>query len=127
MHGQGEPVESIEDKGELTMRNRLIVAQLGGLATILLLNPAVNAQGAKKPALAADVTKTGGIEPPAKALVAYKSAAVRDAAGDFHNPKVQPGLVHWHATFADACAAARKSGKPVLLFQMMGKLDEQFC
>ena len=43
------------------------------------------------------------------------------------NPKVQPGKVRWHAGFAAACAAARTSGKPVLLFQMMGKLDEQFC
>ena len=43
------------------------------------------------------------------------------------NPKVQPGKVKWHANFADACAAAQKSGKPVLLFQMMGKLDDQFC
>jgi hypothetical protein len=43
------------------------------------------------------------------------------------NPKVQPGLVHWHPAIADACAAARRSGKPVLLFQMMGNLDEKFC
>ena len=45
----------------------------------------------------------------------------------FVNTRVLPGLVHWHATFADACAASRKSHKPVLLFQMMGKLDDQFC
>jgi hypothetical protein len=38
-----------------------------------------------------------------------------------------PGRVRWHATFADACGKARRSGKPVLLFQMMGKLDDQFC
>jgi hypothetical protein len=43
------------------------------------------------------------------------------------NPKVEPGLVRWHPSFAAACAAAKKSGKPVLLFQMMGRLDEQFC
>ena len=43
------------------------------------------------------------------------------------NPKVQPGLVRWHADFASACAAAKNSGKPVLLFHMMGKLDQQFC
>jgi hypothetical protein len=49
------------------------------------------------------------------------------AAGAFVNPKVEPGKVRWHKDFAAACAAAQKSGKPVLLFQMMGKLDERFC
>jgi hypothetical protein len=43
------------------------------------------------------------------------------------NPKVQPGLVRWHPSLEAACAAAKNSGKPVLLFQMMGRLDEQFC
>lgn len=43
-----------------------------------------------------------------------------------HNPKVQPGDVQWHADFVAACAQAAKSGKPVLLFQMMGNLDEAF-
>lgn len=43
------------------------------------------------------------------------------------NPKVEPGKVRWHTSFAAACEASEKSGKPVLLFQLMGKLDEQFC
>lgn len=43
------------------------------------------------------------------------------------NPKVKPGLVNWHASFADAQAASQKSGKPVLLVHMMGHLDRQFC
>ena len=43
------------------------------------------------------------------------------------NPTVRPGLVKWHASFADAQGAAQKSGKPVLLFHMMGQLDKQFC
>ena len=42
-------------------------------------------------------------------------------------PAVDPGLVKWHPSFADACAAAKKSGKPVLVFHMMGQLDKQFC
>jgi hypothetical protein len=45
----------------------------------------------------------------------------------FVNPKVEPGKVKWHPDFDTACTAAAKSGKPVLLFQMMGKLDDQFC
>jgi hypothetical protein len=43
------------------------------------------------------------------------------------NPEVEPGLIRWHADFAAACAAAKSSGMPVLLFQMMGRLDQQFC
>jgi hypothetical protein len=46
---------------------------------------------------------------------------------DFVNPKVEPGKVKWHADFDTACKAAAKSGKAVMLFQMMGKLDDQFC
>jgi hypothetical protein len=45
----------------------------------------------------------------------------------FVNPKVAPGQVIWHQNFAEACASAKTSGKAVLLFQMMGKLDDQFC
>jgi hypothetical protein len=78
------------------------------------------AKGAK---VARDIGKTVHIEPPTKAIVATKSANVSIA----DNPKVQPGLVKWHKDFTEACAAAKKSGKPVLLFQMMGKLDDQFC
>lgn len=43
------------------------------------------------------------------------------------NPTVEPGKVHWHASFNDARETAAKSGKPVLLFHMMGHLDKQFC
>ncbi len=52
---------------------------------------------------------------------------VATAAATEENPTVAPGLVKWHATFADAQSAAHKSGKPVLLFHMMGQLDKQFC
>ena len=40
---------------------------------------------------------------------------------------VAPGLVRWHADFDAARAAASISGKPVLLFQLLGRLDEEFC
>lgn len=63
------------------------------------------------------------VEAPAKNLLARSTAA----APPFANPKVTPGKVRWHADFDAACRAAKKSGKPVLLFQMMGNLDEQFC
>jgi hypothetical protein len=73
-----------------------------------------------------DRTKALVIEKPA-ANVVKTSAPVTGKDGDFVNPKVEPGAVKWHATFDDACKASAKSGKPVLLFQMMGKLDEKFC
>jgi hypothetical protein len=74
------------------------------------------------PAPRADSTKQE-IERPASAVVQGGSSP----APGFVNPKVQPGRVRWHPTFEAACEASRKSGKPVLLFQMMGKLDDQFC
>ena len=68
------------------------------------------------------------IESPTKALLAARSAVAPQAAGAaFENPKVKPGKVTWHADFATACAASAKSKKPVLLFQMMGKLDDKLC
>ena len=62
---------------------------------------------------------------PAEAGALAPTPRVAQAAED--NPRVEPGLVKWHASFADARAAAEKSGKPVLLFHMMGRLDRQFC
>jgi len=42
------------------------------------------------------------------------------------NPRVEPGKVRWHDDFAAARAAGRDSGKPVLLFQLLGRLDQRF-
>lgn len=68
------------------------------------------------------------IEAPTKKILAGRTVPSPSAPGStFINPKVEPGKVRWHKTFADACSAAGKSGKPVLLFQMMGHLDERFC
>jgi hypothetical protein len=84
-------------------------------------------QAGKQPGVRrADVTKMVVVERPTRRLVAQNSAAL-PTAGATTNPKVEPGLVKWHPTYAEACAASRRSGKPVLLFQMMGKLDEKFC
>ncbi|HZY89316.1 MAG TPA: hypothetical protein VFE78_31125 [Gemmataceae bacterium] len=66
------------------------------------------------------------IESPAKRVLA-RSANSPAAPADFVNPKVEPGKVRWHADFDTACRAAGRSGKPVLLFHMMGRLDEKFC
>jgi len=91
-------------------------------------NAARPATSAARPVLAgADITKSVEIEPPALAMIQRKSTAPATLGKAFVNAHVQPGLVHWHATFADACRASEKSHKPVLLFHMMGKLDDLFC
>jgi hypothetical protein len=73
-----------------------------------------------------DFGKTLRIEPAVKAVVKNATAPAPAREG-FVNPKVPPGKVTWHPSFAAACEAAKKSKKPVLLFQLMGKLDDQFC
>ena len=41
--------------------------------------------------------------------------------------QVEPGKVKWHGSVDEAVKASRQSGKPVLLFHLMGRLDRQFC
>lgn len=38
--------------------------------------------------------------------------------------KVSPGLVTWHPDYQSACLTAMRSRKPILLFQLMGDLDD---
>jgi hypothetical protein len=66
------------------------------------------------------------VERPTESIVARGTDTTAPAKA-FDNPKVAPGKVTWHKDLATACAASRTSGKPVLLFQMMGKLDDKFC
>jgi hypothetical protein len=33
----------------------------------------------------------------------------------------------WKRSFADGLAESKKTGKPVILLQLFGKLDEEFC
>src|SRR5262245_14818415 len=74
---------------------------------------------------AAVISPKSKIENPTKAMVARNASTPPAASAD--NPKVPPGKVAWRNSFAVACAAAEQSKKPVLLFHMMGKLDDQFC
>jgi hypothetical protein len=60
------------------------------------------------------------------ALLSMASEGAAHAEGTA-NPPLRPGRVRWHEDFAAACAAGRASGKPVLLFHMMGRLDQKFC
>ena len=79
-------------------------------------------KAAEKPAAIPADRKKREIEIKTETVLKESSAPAAD-----ENPKVAPGKVQWHPTFAAACQAGQKSGKPVLLFQMMGKLDDQFC
>jgi len=47
-------------------------------------------------------------------------------AENAENPKVAPGKVNWHDDFRAAKKASRRSGKPVLHFQLLGQLDQRF-
>jgi hypothetical protein len=100
----------------------------GCLGLALAAGPvAPQAPNPQPPAAAADRTKRQ-VESPAERLAAGAAAAAPAAGGEaFVNPPVPPGKVHWHPDFATACRAAAQSGKPVLLFQMMGRLDQKFC
>jgi hypothetical protein len=61
-----------------------------------------------------------------KQLIAEAAPAPRPVLIDADNPWVEPGKVRWHDSLDKAKKAAVNSGKPVLLFQMMGRLDQQF-
>jgi hypothetical protein len=62
-----------------------------------------------------------------QALLASTAPVLAAPAPAFNNPKVAPGKVRWHADQDTAVKAAGRSGKPVLVFLMMGRLDQRFC
>jgi len=104
----------------MTIQRPRLLAGFLAFSTLTLI---AAARGDEKPRL--DRGKRV-IEKPTETVIAARSGTV-SVTGKLVNPKVEPGKVKWHPTFAAACAAAQRSHNPVLLFQMMGKLDEQFC
>lgn len=42
------------------------------------------------------------------------------------NPLVRPGLISWHPNIPRATEASHRSGKPVLIFYLLGQLDREF-
>ena len=109
-----------------------LISSLGLAIALSALSVAVDAQESGRHPMA-DMRKAA-IEGPVKRLLSQDRQSLSNPATKpqaqstaFSNPKVKPGLVKWHADFASACAASRSSGKPVLLFHMMGKLDDGFC
>jgi hypothetical protein len=83
-------------------------------------------------AKAADRTKRVVIEPAVERLVGDTQppdaapANEPQAAAASDNPPVEPGKVKWHGDVTAAIAAAKKSGKPVLVFHLLGQLDQRF-
>ena len=58
---------------------------------------------------------------------AASRAELEEALGySFRTPALLETALR-HASFAHARRAAMKSGKPVLLFQLLGRLDDAFC
>ncbi len=74
-----------------------------------------------------DGTAAGAVEAK-NASGAASGVANQTASGTagLGGESVTPGLVRWHRTLADACQAAAQSGKPLLVFHLMGSLDERF-
>lgn len=50
------------------------------------------------------------------------SAGPRESTGDV----ILAGAT-WHSDLEEAKALARDTGKPILLFDMVGRLDERWC
>ena len=66
-------------------------------------------------------------QPPAAAPSGGSSrTAEPPAAGDPASDRVAPGLVRWHPYPGAAREASAISKKPVLHFQLLGRLDERF-
>ena len=67
---------------------------------------------------------------PAASTQSYLNiSAIVDAAIKTSAEAIHPGygFLAENATFAEACEASSHSNKPVLLFHLLGKLDDEFC
>lgn len=103
-------------------RNKLL---LTACCAAMLTGPHAHAQPPAPAKPRVDVGKRR-IELGPKRLIAEAAPAPRPVAIDADNPWVEPGKVRWHDSIEAAKKAAANSGKPILLFQMMGRLDQQF-
>jgi hypothetical protein len=75
-----------------------------------------------RPLLVTAMLFAGACSPPEPA-----APAPAEPASSAADPRAAPGLVRWHESVAAAQAAARASGKPLLVFQLLGRLDDEFC
>lgn len=91
---------------------------LNSLSTLRDLLPWLNR---RDPQLKIDDSSKLEIEAPTKQRLSVSKRALEES-----NPQVKPGDVHWHKDLSTACDASQQSGKPVLLFHLLGQLDQQF-
>jgi hypothetical protein len=68
--------------------------------------------------------RVGGDHPNPAGPVKPKVAELRFVGPP--RPAPDSPQVNWHASFAAARKAAQETGKPVLLFHLVGRLDEEF-
>jgi anti-sigma factor RsiW len=108
------PVAAVEPV--VDVRKGFIEKPIEGLVERTEKRPIVQVSQAR------DETANAVAETPVRS--ASENPAVENPADD--NPQVVPGKVNWHADFAAACQASKNSGKPVLLFQLLGQLDQRF-
>lgn len=78
-------------------------------------------------AVRSDVSKSFRERPVENMLKGEVSPVTPDPAPRDAGGHVAPGAVSWHADLDAARTAALASGKPVLLFQLLGRLDDAFC
>lgn len=111
--------------GVLAQQNARPVRPRADVGKSLIERPVKQLVGNGTPAAVAEAEQPAGDV--TKRELEAASRRLLAAAGALDNPKVQPGKVRWHRDFAAARQAAARSGKPVLLFQLMGRLDDRFC
>lgn len=103
------------------------------------------AQGTKHANASSAPMLKGAVEGTIKSLISNKSAPLgvesltkpdaltasiarkTDRENRLEGKHVQPGLVDWAPNLKTALERAKHSGKPVLIFQMVGHLDDEFC
>jgi hypothetical protein len=69
-------------------------------------------------------TNTSRLAMPAPAAEWKRLSAALDAVGEQHD--CHASRLYWFTDFAQAKAAARASGKPILSLRLLGRLDEEF-
>lgn len=112
---------------ELDFTKRVIEAPLErAIAPPVTLLPGLNNHPSSATKIKRGDRSKSFIERPIERLLATDKLAKNTATISDDNPSVQPGLVKWHKDFETACTAAGKSGRPVMLFQLLGKLDQRF-
>jgi len=114
------PVEKPADRGKA-------IIELGAKRLVQLSAEELQAKLTAVVNQAKPAVSTGGDAKPSNdATRETPFSKERIVDSDSENPRVEPGKVHWHDDFAAACQASRQSGKPVLLFQLLGQLDQRF-